>query len=167
MFLKHFIFNSGFKIMVYHRLWNNVDNKVLKFFIKLFFKRVSNKYFLHIPLEAKIGYGFYIGHGQSIVVNKTCEIGDNVNISQFTTIGSNHDKAAKILSNVYIGPNVCIVEDVNIGENVIIGASSVVTKSVKNNCVVAGVPCKVLSKIEGENKYIHNKYPVKGLRIKC
>lgn len=56
------------------------------------------------------------------MVNPTAVIGNNCNLSQFTTIGSNYDKAATIGDNVYIGPNVCILEDVHIGSQVTIGA---------------------------------------------
>ena len=69
--------------------------------------------------NTKVGY--YIGHGGPIVVNPIAEIGNNCNLYQFTTIGSNHNHAAKIGDNTYIGPNVCIVEDVKIGNNVTIG----------------------------------------------
>ncbi len=100
---------------------------------------------IQLPLSCKVGYGLYIGHGGPIVVNPTVTIGNNVNLSQFTTIGSNHEKAATIGDNVYIGPNVCIVEDVTIGNNVTIGAGSVVTKSIPENATAAGNYAKVLN----------------------
>ena len=73
-------------------------------------------------------------------------IGSNVNLSQFTTIGSNKGKAATIGNNVYIGPGVCVVEDVTIGEGSTIGAGSVVTRNTPPlpNSVSAGVPAKVI-----------------------
>lgn len=61
------------------------------------------------------------------------------------TIGTNKRTPAVIGDNVYIGPSVCIVEDVNIGNNSSIGAGSVVVKDVPENATVAGVPAKVLN----------------------
>lgn len=118
--------------------------------------RLSRKYGIQIPISTNIGYGFYIGHGVGIVVNSTAKIGDNVNISQFTTIGA-HGQAATIGDNVYIGPSVCIVNDVKIGHNVAIGAGSVVVKDIENNATVAGVPAKVLNH-NGSSKYVNKKY---------
>jgi len=93
----------------------------------------------------------------SLVINETTVIGNNVNLSQFTTIGSNHGKAATIGDNVYIGPGVCIVEDVVIGNNACIGAGSVVVKDVPENATVAGVPAKVIS-YKSPGRYIGNRY---------
>ena len=91
---------------------------------------LSIKYGIQIPRDTKIGYGLYIGHGVSIVVNPKTVIGNNVNISQCTTIGSNKGTPATIGDNVYIGPGVCIVEDVHIGCNSLIGAGAVVVNDV-------------------------------------
>lgn len=115
------------------------------------------KKFIVLPTTTKVGYGLYIGHGGPIVVNPSAIIGNNVNLSQFTTIGSNHEKAAKIGDNVYIGPNVCIVEDVNIGNNVTIGAGSVVTKSIPDNATAVGNYAKVIN-YNNPGRYIKNKW---------
>ena len=78
------------------------------------------------------------------MINPRTIIGKKVNVSQFLTIGSNHNTPAVIGDNVYIGPGVCIVEDVHIGNNVTIGAGSVVTHDVPDYAVVVGVPAKVI-----------------------
>ncbi|MBK5143633.1 serine acetyltransferase [Budviciaceae bacterium BWR-B9] len=142
-FLRYYFFNSGFKFIVWLRL-GRANNSILRAIAKIQNKRFKVKYSLDIPIETTIGYGFYLGHGMSIVINHTAIIGNNVNLSQFTTIGSNKGKAATIGDNVYIGPSVCIVEDVVIGSYVKIGAGSVVTKDIPDNSVAVGVPAKVI-----------------------
>lgn len=122
-------------------------------------KHYSIKYGIQIPVSTRIGYGFYIGHGVGIVINGGTTIGNNVNISQFLSIGTNRHTPATIGDNVYIGPNVCIVEDVNIGSNTTIGAGSVVVKDIPENSTAVGCPAKKI----GENKtpqYIQNRWIV-------
>jgi len=111
----------------------------------LMHKRLSVKYSMQIPRQCEIGYGLYIGHGICMVINQGTVIGNNVNLSHFLSIGTNKSTPATIGDNVYIGPNVCIVEDVHIGNNSCIGAGSVVTKDVPEGSTVAGVPAKVIS----------------------
>jgi acetyltransferase-like isoleucine patch superfamily enzyme len=55
--------------------------------------------------------------------------------------------AVKIEKNVWIGEGVVILPNVTIGENSIIGANSVVTKSVPKNSVVGGNPAKIIRTI--------------------
>lgn len=86
----------------------------------------------------------YIGHGVGVIINQSAIIGKNVTLSQFITIGSNKGKAATIGDNVYIGPSVCLVEDVNIGHHSIIGAGAVVTKDVPPYGIAVGVPARVI-----------------------
>lgn len=104
-------------------------------------------YGLHITPDTKIGYGLYLSHGFGIFVNPDAIIGNNCNLSQCTTIGSNfRNRAAVIGDNVYIAPNVSIVDAVVIGSNVVIGAGSVVVKDVTENVTFAGNPAKEISK---------------------
>lgn len=57
--------------------------------------------------------------------------------------------------NTFIGAHSIILPNVYIGKNVVVGAGSVVTKSIPDNCVVAGVPAKVIMSI--------NEYKMKSL----
>lgn len=84
---------------------------------KIFHQLAMRRTGIWIQACTEIGYGLYIGHGIGLVVNPTAKIGNNCNLSQFMTIGANNGKAAVIGDNVYIGPSVCIVEDVEIGDN--------------------------------------------------
>ncbi|WP_243550542.1 sugar O-acetyltransferase [Priestia megaterium] len=56
-------------------------------------------------------------------------------------------KPVTIGNNAWIGGNTAILPGVTIGENVVIGAGSVVTKSIPDNCLAYGNPCTVVKKI--------------------
>jgi serine O-acetyltransferase len=129
------------------------SHTLLKFSVyiiaKIMLRRYRYRYGISIPSNTQIGEGFYIGHFGGIVVNQDCLIGKNCNISQGVTLGqANRGKnkgTPTIGNNVYIGPGVKVVGKVRIGNNVAIGANSVVTKDMPDNSVVAGVPAKVIS----------------------
>lgn len=119
-------------------------------------RHLSIKYQIQIPKETIIGPGLYLGHATTIVVSPTAIIGKNCNLSHFVNIGSNHGKAAHIGDNVYIGPNVSIVENVHIGDCVTIGAGSVVVKDIERNSTVVGVPAKIVN-FDSPAQYIKNR----------
>ena len=156
-FLINYIFNPGFKFTFWLRATKS-KNIIISTLAKIQHKRFSTKYMLHIAANTEIGFGLYIGHGQCVVINPTTKIGNNVSLSQFTTIGSNHEKAAIIGDYVYIGPSVCIVEDVVIGNNVKIGAGAVVTRNIPENSTSAGVPAKVINTSNEPNDYVINRW---------
>lgn len=142
--IANFLYNRAFRHQVFIR-WSNgngIKGEVAKGFYYL--NRFLNKN-MQISYRCEIGYGFYIGHGGPIVVSRYTKFGNNVNISQFTTIGTNNEEGAHIGNNVYIGPNVCIIGGVTIGDNVTIGAGSVVTKDIPAGATAAGNPARVIN----------------------
>lgn len=65
-----------------------------------------------------------------------------------------NDKPITIGENVWLGANVTVLPGVTIGNNSVIGAGSVVTKSIPENVVAVGNPCKVLRPITKEDKLV-------------
>lgn len=153
-FIKTYVKEAGFRFSVAFRLVN--AGGALKLLGVILWK-LRNHQQIQILRKTKIGYGLYISHGGPVVVNPSTVIGNNCNLSQFVTIGSNEGKAAVIGDNVYIGPNTCIVEDVCIGDNATIGAGSVVTEDIPSNATAAGNYAKVLN-VNNPGRYIQNRY---------
>lgn len=111
-----------------------------------------------------IGKQFYANHNCTILDAAKVTIADNVMLGPNVTIAtSGHpleatsrqqglEKSAPITieDNVWIGANCCILGGVTIGKNSVVAAGSVVTKDVHQNCLVAGVPAKLLKKINND-----------------
>ncbi|MCB9210982.1 MAG: serine acetyltransferase [Ignavibacteriales bacterium] len=162
-FLHSLIFNEGFKYLFWLRICNFLREKNI--FIKIVFYPISKgilrhytyKYGILIPFTTQIDTGFYIGHFGGIIVNPTTVIGQNCNISQDVTLGAKNrgeNIGSPIIgNNVYIGPGVKIFGKITIGNNVAVGANSVVTKDIADNSVVVGIPGKVISDA-GSDGYI-------------
>lgn len=122
----------------------NTNKKILYWISKFFFRR--KKLRLGIEIEKNtFGYGLWIVHTSGIVVNPNARIGNYCRIHQNTTIGNNgHNNLAPIIGdNCFIGANSCILGNIELGNHIIIGAGSVVTKSFPDNSVLMGVPATV------------------------
>lgn len=136
----------------------NSKGGVIRTIGKFFWIINTSKQRIQIEKNTKIGYGLYIAHGGPIVVNSSAVIGNNCNLSQFTTIGANGGlPAAQIGDNTYLGPGVCCVDSVIIGKNVTIGAGSVVVKDIPDNATAAGNYAKVLN-FNNPGRYIRNRW---------
>lgn len=134
---------------------------------RLALRRAQYRYAIDIPFRTTIGPGLYIGHGFGIVVNSEAVIGSNCNLSQGVTMGQanrGHRKGAcRLGDRVYLGPNVSVVGNVEIGSDVAVGANSVVVHDIPDRSVVVGSPGRIVSKA-GSASYVENiwKGPQRG-----
>ena len=106
-----------------------------------------------VPASCTIGKGTKFAYGGiGIVIHARAIIGRNCMIGQNTTIGgkSGWYEVPVIGDNVHISAGARILGPVRIGNNVIIGANAVVVKDVPDNCIVAGIPAKIIK--EGISK---------------
>ena len=109
----------------------------------------------------EIGENFYSNHNLVILDANKVVFGDNVFIGPncgFYTAGHPLDaetrnkgleyaKPIKVGNDVWFGGNVVVLPGVKIGNNVVIGAGSVVTKDIPENSIAVGNPCKVIKNI--------------------
>jgi len=154
--LKQLLLNRSFRYSFWLRMCG-CRNTPLRWLSICIHRQLSNRYGIQIPRNVRIGHGLFIGHHMCIVVADSTTIGNNCNLSQFTTIGSNKGQAATIGDNVYIGPGVCIVENVTLGNNATIGAGSVVVKDVPQDSTVAGNPARVVS-MKDPGRFVNHRW---------
>jgi len=112
-----------------------------------------------IGFRYDIGSGFSLYHVFSSAFCDGVRIGDNVTITHGVTIGHVLGKAPVLLNNIYVGPGACILGEITIGNNVVIGANAVVTKDIPDNAVVVGNPGKIIS-YKGSSESLVNVFPI-------
>lgn len=96
------------------------------------------------------GPGLSIPHYGNIVINPNVRIGNNCRIHVGVNIGASGGKTSvpRIGDDVYIGPGAILFGDIKIGNNVMIGANSTVTKSFEeDNIVIAGSPAQIIKRL--------------------
>lgn len=125
-------------------------------------------------------YGSHIEVGKNFFANYNCtildvarvKIGDNCQMAPNAAIytaghpihpdtrNSGYEYGIEVIigDNVWIGGNAVICPGVHIGNNVVIGAGSVVTKDIPDNVIVAGNPCRIIREItEADRRYYYKK----------
>ena len=94
------------------------------------------------------GHGFHLVHRGFCHILTGSRIGANCEILPMVLIGKKRPDLEEwqitIGDNCYISTGVTILGPINIGNNVIIAAGAVVTKDIPDNCIVAGVPAKII-----------------------
>lgn len=94
-----------------------------------------------------LGYGVYIQSEEKVIIEDNVQIGGGVKIYSVNTINGTRGRVV-IKRNAKIGANSVILPNVEIGENSLIGALSLVNRDIPPNEVWAGVPAKFIKAIE-------------------
>jgi len=109
------------------------------------YKKLVFKLKVSIPVNVA-GPGLRILHLGIIRVHKNSRIGSNCTFQPGVFVGQKDkdENVPTIGDNVYFGPGAKVFGKVRIGNNVVIAPNSVVIKDVPDNCVVSGVPAKII-----------------------
>jgi len=137
------------KLIHLHRLANKLYKWKVPIVPKLIYHIQYILYNSSVPYKCDIGEKTVFGYGGiALVLHERSTIGKGCVIGQNVTIGgkSKAYNVPIIGDHVYIGAGAKILGDLKIGDNVIVGANAVVTKDVPSNCIVAGIPAKVIKK---------------------
>lgn len=147
------------ELLTYAGLWAITFHRIAHFLLVLkipFIPRLlsqMSRFLTGIEIHpgARVGRGFFIDHGNGVVIGETAEIGDNVLIfhqvtlgnSDFTATGKRHPT---IGNDVIIGAGAKILGPITVSSYSLIGAGTIVTKDVPPYSVVVGNPGQIIKK---------------------
>ncbi len=164
------ILYPSFKVMMHYRLAHKLYVKKHYFWARLVSQRGARKTGIEIHPGAQIGKGFFIDHGNGVIIGETTIVGDNVTLYQGVTLGGTGKEQGKrhptIGNNVMISAGAKVLGSFTIGDNSKIGAGSVVLEEVPPNSTVVGVPGRVVKRNnenlpQDELDQVHLPDPVK------
>ncbi len=157
-------------IFKYNKIKPSNINRRIKLLETLFNSKINimdivQPFYCDFGYNIKVGKNFYANHNCTMLDGASITFGDNVFIGPncgFYTAGHpiNKDKRNEgieyaypinIGNDVWFGGNVQVMPGVTIGNNVVVGAGSIVTKDIPNNVIVAGNPAKILREITEED----------------
>lgn len=147
--MEVFLYPS-FKVMMHYRLAHKLYRKKHFFLARYISQRGVRKTGIEIHPGAEIGRGFFIDHGNGVIIGETTVIGDNVTLYQGVTLGGTGKEHGKrhptVGNNVMISAGAKVLGSFTIGDNSKIGAGSVVLSEVPPNSTVVGVPGRVVKR---------------------
>ena len=142
-----------FRILRHYEFYLN-GGGIFSIYWKWRYNHYRNKAQMYVAPNT-IGPGVTLVHPGYLRVDEWISIGENCTILPNVFFGKrrsmdedNDDVRIIVGDNCYISTGVIVLGPVKIGSNVIIGAGSVVNKDIPNNCIVAGVPAKIIKSNE-------------------
>lgn len=163
--LKQILTEQGLWAMLQYRIEAAAYRCQLPGWIKVplrFLLTVSHKIVeiitgISLSCAARIGPGLYLPHCGMRVVNSSAIIGENCCVSHGVTIGVSgrgEKRGVPIIGDrVYLGVNAVVVGKISVGDDVVIGANSLVNRNVPSHCTSVGVPAVVINN-KGSKDYI-------------
>lgn len=146
--------------------------------LKEMFAEIGDGCYIEPPLHSNWG-GRHVHFGRNVYANFNLTLVDDTHIyvGDYTMFGPNvtvataghpilpelreqgyqYNAPVRIGKNCWIGAGVVIVPGITIGDNVVVGAGSIVTKDLPDNVVAVGNPCKVLREVNEHDKEYYFK----------
>lgn len=130
--------------------YKNKSNKKLTWILFCYYwlqhRRLSLKYGIFIAPNT-CGPGLLLPHPGFVFVSSIANVGKNCTILPNVLFGNSHPVKGLTINvgdNCYFGTGSTILGNCCIGNNVTVAAGSVVTKDIPDNCIVGGVPAKII-----------------------
>jgi serine O-acetyltransferase len=151
-YFKYMLMNSSFKITFWFRVGSylkekrNIVHRLM--YVIVYFIHKHNQYLTGIQLAfgTSIGKGLFFPHFSCIVISSSSKIGDNCTIFHGVSLGAIRGKGdPHVGNNVVFATGAKILGNVTIGNDVFVGANSVVVKDIPDNAVVVGIPAKIIN----------------------
>lgn len=146
--------------------------------LKEMFAEIGENCYIEPPLHTNMGGG-HVHFGKNVYANFNLTLVDDTHIyvGDYTMIGPNvtiasaghpilpelrekgyqYNMPVHIGKNCWLGAGVIILPGITIGDNVVVGAGSVVTKDLPSNVVAVGNPCRVLREVNEHDKEYYFK----------
>ena len=142
------------------------------------FAEIGEGCYVESPLRTNFG-GRHVHFGKNIYANFNLTLVDDTHIyvGDYTMFGPNvtvataghpidpelrrkgyqYNAPVRIGKNCWLGAGVIVLPGVTVGDNVVIGAGSVVTKDIPSNVVAVGNPCRVLRPVGQKDRQVYFK----------
>ncbi|EOH72373.1 MULTISPECIES: chorismate mutase [Enterococcus] len=147
------------------------DKKKREELVKQTFGRTKNRVYVEPTISFDYGYNIFVGENFycnfhnvfldicPITIGDNCLFGPNVQLYTAShplepgkrNSGQELGKPITIGNNVWIGGSSVVIPGVTLGDNVVVAAGAVVTKSFPANVVVGGNPAQIIKTIEEES----------------
>ena len=146
--------------------------------LKEMFAEIGEDCYIEPPLHANMA-GAYVHFGKNVYANFNLTLVDDghIYVGDYTMIGPNvtiataghpilpelrekgyqYNMEVHIGKNCWLGSGVVVLPGVTIGDNVVVGAGSIVTKDLPSNVVAVGNPCRVLREMNERDKEYYFK----------
>ena len=153
----------GFQAILMHRLSHRLYRAQMPLLPRVL-SQIS-RFFTGIEIHpgARIGRRFFIDHGMGVVIGETSEIGDDCLFYQGVTLGGTGNEKGKrhptLGNRVVVGTGAKILGSIRIGDDVKIGAGSVVVHPVPDKSTVVGIPGRVVRTRDSNGVLEHGKLP--------
>lgn len=145
-------------LLSYLRKYQFSSNKLIRYYYRKRYNRLSDRHCMEIPCNTQIGKGFMLCHTFNITINSHAVIGDNVSIHKGVLIGKTnrgHKMGCPTIGNqVWIGINAAIVGGITVGDDVLIAPNTYVNVDIPSHSVVYGNPCIIKHKDNATEDYI-------------